>query len=249
MQLITNRIHTGKAASFADFIKKFQEKKQIKTASVKEEATKVAEQEEAESSGQLYVEPLHQDGESTEMPKKGPKAKKESKEHKEKEVEASKSSDEEGRDSGAGKWEGEQKNNNDPEEPVEKGGESKGEKKTKEAALEDLPQEVQDKIKGKNKEEGKEEEEEEEEKKAEQKKTSKFVRVSNLSDNQKAIMAVKLAKNVIDTLGPDHTKKYISNILGTIKEANLDEKNKNFLKEYWRQLFNEEYCDALVADK
>ena len=71
MKLITNRISTGKAKRFEDFIADFKSKKNIKTASVK-----TAEQEEADSSGQLDVEPLHQEGESTTMPKAGPSAKK-----------------------------------------------------------------------------------------------------------------------------------------------------------------------------
>ena len=34
-----------------------------------------------------------------------------------------------------------------------------------------------------------------------------------------------------------------------VKIANLDEKNKGFLKEYWRQLFGDDYVNALTADK
>ena len=71
MQFISNRIFTGKAKTFEDVVKSYTEKKAVvKTASVK-----VAEKDEAESSGQLKVEPLHQKGESTEAtPSTGGKA-------------------------------------------------------------------------------------------------------------------------------------------------------------------------------
>lgn len=71
MQFISNRIYTGKAKTFEDVVKSYTDKKAVvKTASVK-----VAEKDEAESSGQLKVEPLHQKGESTEAtPKSGGKA-------------------------------------------------------------------------------------------------------------------------------------------------------------------------------
>ena len=34
-----------------------------------------------------------------------------------------------------------------------------------------------------------------------------------------------------------------------MKIANLDEKNKGFLREYWRQLFGDDYVNAIIADK
>ena len=42
-----------------------------------EDEAKSKDKDEAQSSGQLDVEPLHQEGESTTMPKNGPSAKKE----------------------------------------------------------------------------------------------------------------------------------------------------------------------------
>lgn len=67
MQFISNRIFTGKTKTFEDVVKSYTEKKSVvKTASVK-----VAEKDEAESSGQLAVEPLHQKGESTEATPNG----------------------------------------------------------------------------------------------------------------------------------------------------------------------------------
>jgi len=75
MEFITDYISTGKAKSFDDLVREYKQAQsgnKVKTASVK-----VAEQDEADSSGQLDVEPLHQEGESTTMPKNGPKGKKE----------------------------------------------------------------------------------------------------------------------------------------------------------------------------
>lgn len=34
-----------------------------------------------------------------------------------------------------------------------------------------------------------------------------------------------------------------------VKIANLDAKNKKFLTDYWRQIFGDDYVNALVADK
>jgi hypothetical protein len=66
MKFNSNRIFTGQAKTFEDVVKSYTEKKLVKTASVK-----VAEKDEAESSGQLKVEPLHQKGESTEATPSG----------------------------------------------------------------------------------------------------------------------------------------------------------------------------------
>jgi len=317
MQFITNRIHTGKGKSFADLVdeyRKGQEEGQVKTASA-EEVVKTAEQEEADSSGQLDVEPLHQKGESTEMPKKGPKAKKEGEDDTSEEKEATVTDNENSGDadsSGQPEWGGKQENNNDPEEPPkeEKGGSAEEETKVaaatcekcgktcgecdcpdcdckpcttaraeaevKEAAIEDLPEEVQEKIKGKkpedetkesSKEEDKEEEtkeasaeedKKEEEKEAESEEDKKeekeasaprFVKIASLTDDQKAITAIRMAQNLIGKLGKEATKSYIHAVLGEIKLANLDGKNKSFLTKYWSQLFGEDYVSALVADK
>ena len=225
MQLITNKISTGKPGRFEDFVKSFKAS-QIKTASVKV----AEEQEEGKSSGQLDVEPLHQEGESTTMPKAGPSAKKDDGK---KEATADTDPEKEGEDSGQPKAEGSEKFTNDPKVPSkeEKGGSAKSKAKvagkgcgkcncepcecdkgkTKEAALEDLPQAVQDKIKGKKTDcdgdaDGSTKEDCEEEKEAS--KATQFV-----------------------------------------KWANLDSKNKSFLTTYWRQLFGDDYVNALVADK
>ena len=205
MKLITNRISTGQPKRFEDFVASVTKKEQVKTASVK-----VAEEkEEADSSGQLDVEPLHQEGESTTMPKNGPSAKKESDEA----VSTEKVAEEkdEADSSGQPEWEGKKENNNDPEEPTEKGGSAK--KKTKEAGIKGncascgkpnflCKCDKGDCVDGEDKEEKEEKEDKEASKKVE------FVKI-----------------------------------------ANLDDKNKGFLKEYWRQLFGDDYVNALIADK
>jgi len=228
MYLSTNKISTGKPGRFEDFIKNFKAA-QVKTASVKV----AEEQEEAESSGQLKVEPLHQTGESTTMPKAGPSAKKDDGE---KAAAADTDPEKEGEDSGQPKAEGSEKFTNDPKVPTkeEKGGATKAKTKvaeakcekcgeecgkcscedckcaactaqTKTAALEDLPQEVQDKIKGKK---------------------------TDDSDE-----------------GDEKEEKEASKAPQFVKWANLDSKNKSFLTTYWRQLFGDDYVNALVADK
>lgn len=281
MQFITNRIRTGNGKKFEDFVRELTQPKEVKTAATEEEVVKTAEQEEADSSGQLDVEPLHQKGESTEMPKKGPKAKKEGEaEAEEKEATVVKQ-DEEADSSGQPEWEGKQEHVNDPEvEEDAKGGSSKAKAKTaaakcetcgescdkctcddckcasctetkKTAALEDLPEEVQKKIKGEPAEEEDDKEAESKEEEKEEKKASapRFVKTASLTDDQKAITAVRLAQNYIGQLGAEQTKKYIYAMLGEIKLGNLDGKNKSFLQKYWKQLFNEEYTNALTADK
>jgi len=234
MKLITNRISTAKDRNFDDFVADFKSKRNIKTASVK-----TAEQEEAESSGQLKVEPLHQTGESTTMPKAGPSAKKDDGE---KAAAADTDPEKEGKDSGQPKAEGSEKFTNDPKVPSkeEKAGSARVAKvaahcekcdgkdedakctceckdctaakaeAVKTAALEDLPQEVQDKIKGKKTDcDGDNDGSTEED-----------------CEEEKEASAVKF-----------------------VKIANLDEKNKSFLKDYWKQLFGDEYVNAIIADK
>ena len=239
MYLSTNRISTGKAGRFEDFIKNFRAS-QVKTASVKT----AGEQEEADSSGQLKVEPLHQTGESTTMPKNGPSAKKDDGE---KAATVNTDTEKDGEDSDQPAWEGKQENNNKPEVDKEAGcgkgkgpGEGKGDgkgdgsgtcdcgkedckacmAKTKatEKTAGELPEalkEHQFKAKG---EKGEDTEEKDEEKEAK-------------TDEE------------------DKEEKEASSSVKFVKWANLDSKNKSFLSTYWRQLFGDDYVNALVADK
>ena len=70
MKFVTNKISTGKAKTFADLVEDYRNKnaslqKQASQEAVVKTARTDAKQEEGESSGQLDVEPLHQEGEST----------------------------------------------------------------------------------------------------------------------------------------------------------------------------------------
>jgi len=259
MKLITNRISTGKAKRFEDFVADFR-KKNIKTASVK-----TAEQEEADSSGQLDVEPLHQEGESTTMPKAGPSAKKDDGE---KTSSATKKNDEEGPDSGQPKAEGSEKFTNDPKVPSkeEKAGsvsnetkvarnrdrtgpegegprtgrgcgpckddddddDDKKDKKTKEAGS--LPEALKEHMFKKKDDKGDDDDGGE---------------TKPAKDDDDADDDDKEAKSKDD----DKEEKESSKKVEFVKVANLDEKNKGFLKEYWRQLFGDDYVNAIIADK
>jgi hypothetical protein len=212
MQLITNRIHTGKAGRFEDFIEKYRTEYQVKIASTDVQVKVAAEQEEADSSGQLKVEPLHQKGESTEMPKKGPSAKKEGEDDK-KSAATDTKPEKEGKDSGQPKAEGSEALTNkvkfDPNDTCkeEKGGSV--ETIAKEAGK--LPAALEE---------------------------HKFTKKDNKDeDNGKDKKEVKKDDKVADQK------------LQFVKWANLDSKNKAFLTKYWRQLFGDDYVNALVADK
>ena len=255
MQFITNRIRTGKAKRFEDFIKDYQNKKgkkQVKVASV-EEPVKTAEQEEADSSGQLDVEPLHQTGESTTMPKAGPSAKKD-----DGEKSAGAATKEKDEADSSGQPEAEGKLVNKPKVPTkeEKGGETEEEikeakkelpealkkhqfKATKGKATEDTEESDDKEAEDKEGEEAavKGEEEEEEEEEGKEKKEGKEAQCKETDDKEEK-------KDEEDKEG-----KEASDEPKFVKVANLDAKNKAFLKKYWKQLFGEEYANAMIADK
>tara|TARA_Y100000034_G_scaffold136138_1_gene211026 strand:- start:9349 stop:10053 length:705 start_codon:yes stop_codon:yes gene_type:complete len=70
-KFVTNSIHVGKGISFNDYVEKLtQPKQEVKTAQANDHPKQAAEDDEADSSGQLDVEPLHQEGESTPKPHK-----------------------------------------------------------------------------------------------------------------------------------------------------------------------------------
>jgi hypothetical protein len=190
MQFIQNRIHTGKSKTFDEMVSNFlkaKEEDSIKTASAKA-IVKVAEAEEADSSGQLDVEPLHQVGESTNQDSinKDDTSKATVKKTVEKD---------EAEDSGQPK--AEKKLENTPKV------EASTEVETKLAESEDEEVDVEAK---KDEDCGCEKEEKEEEKEA----------------------SVKT---------------------GYIKIANLNEKSKNRLKEYWKNIYPADFVDAMLADK
>jgi hypothetical protein len=276
MQFITNRIHTGKAKRFEDFIKEYQnkeEEKQVKVASV-EEPVKTAEQEEADSSGQLDVEPLHQTGESTTMPKAGPSAKKEGKDEKS----AGTVTKEKDEADSSGQPEAEGKLVNKPKVPTkeEKGGEA--EEKVKEAAtscdqckkacdectcedcdcepctaareasqVKEAKKALPDALKEHQFKAKDDAEVETEEKAAEGEGEVKEAEVKKEDEEDKKEEKEASAKEEDEEKKED--EKEASEEPQFVKIANLDAKNKAFLKKYWKQLFGEDYANALIADK
>lgn len=286
MQLITNRIQTGNGGSFADFVAKYKKEHNIKTASTEEDNVKVAaEQEEADSSGQLDVEPLHQEGESTTMPKAGPSAKKEGKD--EKAASATDTDPEkEGKDSGQCKAEGSEKfTNNVKFDPNDSTDEEKGivdassesetkvasgaceackcepcecdkeasteekDEKVKEAGAEHL-KEHQFKSKDDGEEKVEAEDKEEEKKEASVKdEEEKEVEAEDKEDKTKEASAKDEEEKEVEAEDKEEEKKEATAKVEFVKFANLDSKNKQFLTDYWRQLFGDDYVNALVADK
>ena len=243
MQLITNKISTGKPGRFEDFIKNFKAS-QVKTASVKT----AEEQGEAESSGQLKVEPLHQTGESTTMPKNGPSAKKDDGE---KAAAADTGPEKEGEDSGQPKAEGSEKFTNDPEvsSKEEKGGST--EVSTKVARNRDGTGPNGDGPRtGRGCGPCKDKDEEDDDDKKDVKEAG------SLPDAlKKHQFKAKGEKSDCDGDNDGSTEedckeeKEASNAPKFVKWANLDSKNKSFITTYWRQLFGDDYVNALVADK
>ena len=302
MKFVTNRIRTGKAKSFDDIVNEYRKTKEIKTAST-ETVVKTAEKDEADSSGQLDVEPLHQTGESTTMPKNGPNAKKEGTEKGT--AKAGTDPEAEGKDSGQPKAEGSEKFTNEPKvEEDAKGGSAKEETKIAEAkcdeckklcaectcskceckackaakeekikiakeltpAQEKLPDFIKEKIEGKDedKKEGKDEDKkddkdedkeakvEKEEKKEEEKEASnkkQFVKLASLDGNNLVKTMICLADQAVKSIGKEAAVHYLNSLFGELKFANLNAKNKEFLRTYWTKLFGEDYVNALLADK
>jgi hypothetical protein len=254
MKFITNRISTGKATRFEDFVKEYQDKQVVKTASVK-----TAEEDEAKSSGQLDVEPLHQEGESTTMPKNGPSAKKDT----DNKSAAATDPDAEGPDSGQPKAEGSEKFTNDPEAPTKEEKSSAEETEVKEAELtpaqEKLPDALKEKIRGtqednkdsEDSEDNEDNEDSEDNEVKEAGKTEKGKRdgTGPFEGSAQKEVSDKGKRQQQGEKCPKKDDKKASEKTQFVKIANLDTKNKNFLKTYWRQLFGDDYVNALIADK
>jgi len=238
MKFVTDKINTGKGKSFDDLIKDFISKKEVKTASANVQTKKanldnfgdkkaepfgakkddkevekkdeveveaktetekkeveasdkgnVVKDEEGASSGQLEVEPLHQEGESTPTPHKdGDK----------KEASADKGDKckDECPSTGQPEWEG--KNTNDPDA----GKHREGDGDQKAAAAKSSTKKAECEA------EESEDEKQEDEKECSAKSETKFIRIANLND-----------------------------------------KSKKWLAEYWKNLYPAEYVDAMLSDK
>ena len=286
MKFVTNRIRTGKAKSFDDIINEYRKTKEVKTAST-ETVVKTAEKDEADSSGQLDVEPLHQTGESTTMPKNGPNAKKEGTEKGT--AKTSTDPEAEGKDSGQPKAEGSEKFTNEPKvEEDAKGGSAKEETKIAETkceecgkvctectcskckckackaakeekikvakeltpAQEKLPDFIKEKIEGKDKDKDKKDDKDEdkEAKVEKDEKEEKEAKTEDKEDEEKEAKTEDKEEEV-DKEEKKEEEKEASNKKQFVKIANLNAKNKEFLRTYWTKLFGEDYVNALLTDK
>jgi len=245
MQFITNRIRTGGTKTFEDFVKDYKDSMKIKTAFA-EEVVKTAEQEEAESSGQLDVEPLHQTGESTTMPKNGPSAKKD-----ESLGSTSKVVKEKDEADSSGQPEAEGKLVNDPK--VEK------EAEVKEAG--ELPEHLKEyQFKSKDDKDGedkdgedKDGEDDDTDEKKEAGKTERGKRdgTGPFKDSFQNKNKDKGKRKQDGEKCPNEKDddKEASSEVKFIKVANLDSKNKSFLLKYWTKLFGADYANAMLAEK
>ena len=278
MKLQYNKISTcSTPKSFEDLIKDYRESKVSKN--IKTASTKVAEQEEADSSGQLDVEPLHQEGESTTMPKAGPSAKKDDGA---KSATSTKEPDTEGDSSGQPEAEGTEKFTNDPKTPSkeEKGGSTGESVKVAEITCDKCKKpcdkcqcegcnckacveskEVKEAgIKGNCSKCGKPnfickgkcgDDASDKDSSDDKDTTNKIKEDDKEEDNkeEKEAAVKKCEKCKCDPCECKDMSCGSSKKVEFVKIANLDEKNKGFLKEYWRQLFGDDYVNALIADK
>ena len=198
MHFISNKISVGKTKTFEDICKDYlsvKEDASVKTASAEEAVVKVAEADEAEGSGQLEVEPLHQEGESTNQDSvAGGKCSCDG----EKEAGSApmKAADEEGESSGQPEAEGKEELNNDPYDDPKVTADADATVKEAEAKCEECdcdPCECKDVTCA----ETDEEEAEGEEKEASAEETVKvaFKKIANLTSEEKARLG-KFWKNI-----------------------------------------------------
>ena len=261
----TNRISTGKPKSFADLVADYQNKKagQVKQASaatepVQKVARTDAKQEEGESSGQLDVEPLHQEGEST------PKVK--------------------GKDSGKKGSEGiasESASKKETKEAAEvkeacdcgckncgdckcKGCTAKAEAQSKVAGnVQDTDNENegeaedsgQPKWEGQQKnnndpDAGKHRDGDGDQKKAKATGKTKEANLDNIPEEKRA-KPFGASEETEEVEAEDKEDKEVKagGKLQFVKVANLRDKDKKWLQEYWGELYMPEYAKAMTEDK
>lgn len=244
MQFIQNKIRVGKHKSFEDICQEFVAKK---NANVKTASVKVAEADEAEGSGQLEVEPLHQTGESTNQDSvaggkdnegDGGKA-------------PTKKADEEGDDSGQPKAEGSEKFTNDPKVDADAG--SDADVKVAEAKCEECECDPctckEAKADEDEEKEAKTDEEDEEVKEAGVKgncaKCSKpnFLCKCDKGDSDDSDDSDKEEKEDKEA-SADATVK-----VAFKKIANLTSEEKTRLGKFWKNIYPDSFVDAMLADK
>jgi len=241
MQFISNKISVGKTKSFDEICQEFLAKKNanVKTASTEEAEVKVAEADEAEGSGQLEVEPLHQEGESTNQDSvaggksdgDGGKA-------------PTKASDEEGESSGQPEAEGKEELNNDPYDDPKVKADADSEIKEAEAVEET----EEDK-------EASAEEAEAEEKEADSDSEIKEAGEKGMCDCGKPNFICKgKCKGEKEESDDDEGEEKEASSKATKKVAfkkiaNLTSEEKARLGKYWKNIYPDAFVDALLADK
>ena len=244
MKFITNKISTGKAKSFEEIVASYAQKRQVKVAST-DETVKVAEADEADSSGQLDVEPLHQTGESTTMPKNGPSAKKD-----DSSVSSPKVEKEEDEADSSGQPEAEGKLVNEPK--VDK------EAEVKEAGeLPEALKEYQFKSKDDKKDDDKEEKDDDKEEKTAGKDergkrdgTGPFKGSFQDKNEDEGKRKQKGEECPLeDKKEEKDEEKEASSQKKFVRLANLDSKSKSWLSDYWKKIYPADYVDAMLSDK
>ena len=229
MQFISNKISVGKTKSFEDICKEYVAKK---NANVKTASVKVAEADEAEGSGQLEVEPLHQEGESTNQDSvaggksdgDGGKA-------------PTKTSDEECEDSGQPKAEGSEKFTNDPKVEADASAPVKVAEEDKEDKEEDVDVEA------------KTDEDEAETKEAGVKgNCAKCSKPNFLCQCDKSESDSDEKEDAGEKEDKEASAKTSVKVAFT-KIANLTAAEKTRLGKYWKNIYPDAFVDALLQDK
>lgn len=230
MKFVTNKISTGKAKTFADLVQDYRNKnagiqKQASSQAVVKTARSDAKQEEGESSGQLEVEPLHQEGEST------PKVKGKSGGEGSEKIQPEAAAQSTVKEADCGICDKDNENN----KPAEESGQTKA----------DFPKLTNDPEAGKHRDgDG-------DQKKAEAADPAVTAGgIANFGDKKAPAFGKKEEKKGDDeTLEEVDAKKKKASSRKFMVIANLDSKSKNWLKKYWSDLYQSDFADAMTADK
>jgi len=238
MKLYTNKVSTGKSTSWNDFVAKFtnsdgSKEKMVKTAAV--------ESDEAPSSGQLDVEPLHQKGES-EKPSAVDGKNKKLKAEDEVEIKEAKLEADEVVEYDAGKTEAKLVNHPKVEEETKEA--EKEEVEIKEARNQDGTGPAGEgpgtgRGLGKCTDEEKKEQNDKDDKDDDDKD----------DDDKDDGLTASQKKNLPQALQDAIAKKKASGESLYVKVANLDDKSKQVMRAYWGKIWPSEFINAIIADK